>query len=154
MDSTFDLRTPGALRRMLLSAPALLSLSIPYNLEPTFEFYVNCFGGNRTTAIEFVTNTPTVLASSLEKRLKPRLAQVVDRYPSVVVETVHGESNGSDGDDDQSAIRVVRLTVGRVHKMALATPPDWNATIASGRFIGSTTMENERVEDDKIHMET
>jgi hypothetical protein len=54
--------------------PSLLGLSIEDNLEPSIEFYEDCVGSN--AAIEMIAKNPRVLNSSLENRLKPRLAQV------------------------------------------------------------------------------
>jgi hypothetical protein len=54
--------------------PSLLGMGIETNIDPTIEFYEDCVGSN--AAIQMIAKNPRILGSSLEKRLKPRLAQV------------------------------------------------------------------------------
>jgi hypothetical protein len=54
--------------------PSLLGYNIEDNIEPTIEFYEDCVGSDAVS--EMNAKNPRVLGSSLENRLKPRLAQV------------------------------------------------------------------------------
>jgi mTERF domain-containing protein len=53
--------------------PSLLGCNIADNLEPTIKFYEDCVGSN--AARNLILKDPRVLGASLEKRLKPRLAE-------------------------------------------------------------------------------
>jgi hypothetical protein len=53
--------------------PPLLGCNIATNLEPTIKFYENCVGSK--AAIQLISKTPSILGSSLENRLKPRLVE-------------------------------------------------------------------------------
>jgi hypothetical protein len=64
-----DASLSDVVRRM----PSVLGLNIETNMEPTITFYEDCLGSD--AAITFIVNSPRVLNSSLEKRLKPRLAE-------------------------------------------------------------------------------
>jgi hypothetical protein len=63
-----------SLSKLVQAAPPVLGYNVEANLEPTIEFYEDCVGSN--AAIEIIARDPLLLGSSLEKRLKPRLAQV------------------------------------------------------------------------------
>jgi hypothetical protein len=52
--------------------PSLLSFNMETNLEPTITFYEDCVGSDATRAM--VATSPALICYSLEKRLKPRLA--------------------------------------------------------------------------------
>jgi hypothetical protein len=54
-------------------SPSLLGYNMDTNLEPTIKFYEDCVGS--TAAIHMIVEDPRILGSSLEKRLKPRLAE-------------------------------------------------------------------------------
>ena len=66
--------TDEQLSKMVQRLPSLVCSNIPNNLEPTLNFYINALG-DESTAISFVTNNPSSLGVSLEKRLKPRLEE-------------------------------------------------------------------------------
>jgi hypothetical protein len=53
--------------------PSLLGFSIADNLEPTIKFYEDCVGLNATRNL--ILQHPSMISYSLEKRLKPRLAE-------------------------------------------------------------------------------
>jgi hypothetical protein len=54
-------------------APSLFGFGIANNLEPTFKFYEDCVGS--VAARTMIANNPVLFTVSLEKRLKPRLAE-------------------------------------------------------------------------------
>jgi hypothetical protein len=53
--------------------PPLLGCEIANNLEPTIHFYEDCAGS--VAARTIIVNNPVLFGVSLEKRLKPRLAE-------------------------------------------------------------------------------
>jgi hypothetical protein len=55
-------------------SPSLFSMGIETNIKPTIKFYEDCVGSN--AAITTIAKSPSLLGSSLENRLQPRLAQV------------------------------------------------------------------------------
>ena len=61
------------LGRMACSLPSILSCHIENNIDPTFEFYTDLLGEKEGTRL--ISNDPRFLSYSLEKRLKPRLAE-------------------------------------------------------------------------------
>ena len=64
------------LYRVIQRYPALLSLSIDNNLEPTLNFYIDALG--KEEALALVKRDPSAFSRSLENRLKPRLKQALD----------------------------------------------------------------------------
>ncbi len=56
--------------------PSVFSYNIEGNLEPTIKFYEDCVGSK--AAIQMIAKNPICLMYSLENRLKPRLAQVLE----------------------------------------------------------------------------
>jgi tmRNA-binding protein len=62
------------LRRLVQKLPQVFSSSIEINLEPTIEFFEDLIGVS--DAKGFLMKDPSVIGRSLEKRLKPRLAEV------------------------------------------------------------------------------
>jgi hypothetical protein len=54
-------------------ASVIICCNIENNLEPAIKFYEECVGLDAARTL--VTNSPTLLTRSLEKRLKPRLAE-------------------------------------------------------------------------------
>ena len=65
--------TDEQLSKMIQRLPSLFCYNIDSNLEPTLNFYIDALGDE--TAISFVTNNPSSLGMSLEKKLKPRLEE-------------------------------------------------------------------------------
>ena len=63
-----------SLSKLVQAMPPVLGYNVEDNLEPTIEFYEDCVGSN--AAIQMIAKDPRNLGSSLENRLKPRLAQV------------------------------------------------------------------------------
>ncbi len=63
-----------SLSKLVQAMPPVLGYSVEANLEPTIHFYEDCVGSN--AAIQIIARDPILLGSSLENRLKPRLAQV------------------------------------------------------------------------------
>lgn len=59
------------IRGVLLTFPQILGLSINYNLKPTIEFYSTCL--TKAELKEFFLYQPSLLAYSLEKRIRPRI---------------------------------------------------------------------------------
>ena len=57
-----------------MKSPSIVGLNIESNLEPTIEFFENLIGVYEVK--EFLLKDPSFLTRSLEKRLKPRLAEV------------------------------------------------------------------------------
>ena len=62
------------LRKFCIELPGLLGLSIELNLEPTIVFFESLIGVNAAKAL-LIAN-PSMLARSLEKRIKPRVVEV------------------------------------------------------------------------------
>jgi len=57
----------------VLKSPSILNLTIE-NLSSTLQFFIDALGNERE-AVRLVTNNPSLLAYSLERRLKPRLQE-------------------------------------------------------------------------------
>jgi hypothetical protein len=53
--------------------PSLFTYNNDNNLEPTIKFCEDCVGSN--AAIQLILKYPSILGSSLENRLKPRLVE-------------------------------------------------------------------------------
>jgi hypothetical protein len=64
-----DKRISFVVQRM----PPLLGCEIANNLEPTFKFYEDCVGSVAARAM--IAHDPVLFGVSLEKPLKPRLAE-------------------------------------------------------------------------------
>ena len=73
LQAYFNLDKAG-LRSMVLYFPAILVYSIGNNLQVKMEFYEKLLGEEAAHAL--IIKTPQYLSYSLEKRVKPRLAQV------------------------------------------------------------------------------
>lgn len=69
--------TGDDLSKFILKTPSILNCSIESNLDLTLDFYIDALGDERE-AVRLVTNNPSLLAYSLEKRLKPRLKETRD----------------------------------------------------------------------------
>jgi len=69
--------TGDDLSKFILKAPSILNCNIESNLDLTLDFYIDALGDERE-AVRLVTNNPSLLAYSLEKRLKPRLQETRD----------------------------------------------------------------------------
>lgn len=65
------------LSEFIVRYPCLLNCNIEANLELTLNFYIDALGNERE-AVRLVTHNPSLLAYSLEKRLKPRLQESRD----------------------------------------------------------------------------
>mmetsp|Transcript_3980 Transcript_3980/g.6119 ORF Transcript_3980/g.6119 Transcript_3980/m.6119 type:complete len:403 (-) Transcript_3980:20-1228(-) len=65
------------LSEFIVRYPCLLNCNIESNLDLTLNFYIDALG-NESEAAKLVTNNPSLLAYSLEKRLKPRLQESRD----------------------------------------------------------------------------
>jgi len=66
--------TDEQLSKMIQRLPSLFCYNIDSNLEPTLIFYIDALG-DESKALTFVTNNPSSLGMSLEKKLKPRLEE-------------------------------------------------------------------------------
>ena len=60
----------------VLKSPSILNLTCQ-NLDSTLQFFIDALGNERD-AVRLVTNNPSLLAYSLERRLKPRLQETRD----------------------------------------------------------------------------
>jgi len=69
--------TDQDLSKFILKAPSILNCNIESNLDLTLDFYIDALGNERE-AVRLVTKNPSLLAYSLEKRLKPRLQETRD----------------------------------------------------------------------------
>jgi hypothetical protein len=65
------------LSNFILKSPSILNCNIESNLDLTLNFYIDALGNERD-AVRLVTMNPSLLAYSLENRLKPRLQQTKD----------------------------------------------------------------------------
>jgi hypothetical protein len=62
------------LSKLVQRLPSVLSYNIESNLEPTIEFFEDLIGVDEAMGV--LVKDPSFLSRSLEKRLKPRLAEV------------------------------------------------------------------------------
>ena len=72
LQARLDLDDAG-LRKIVLTLPPLLGLSVKDNLEPTLEFLAQDIGLSRAELREHVLRIPAILAYSLDKRYRPRV---------------------------------------------------------------------------------
>ena len=63
--------SPEEIRGVVLTFPQVLGLSVDQNLEPTIDFYRTCMTEKQLK--DFFLYQPSLLAYSLEKRIKPRI---------------------------------------------------------------------------------
>jgi hypothetical protein len=63
----------ASLSLVIQRQPSLFGCEIYTNLEPTIKFYEDCVGSDATRTM--IAKRPSLLGYSLEKRLKPRLAE-------------------------------------------------------------------------------
>ena len=64
------------LQKIVVEQPVLTWLSVPSNLEPTLNFYVDAFDGDdKAPVIRLLTNQPVLFTYSLKRRLEPRLKE-------------------------------------------------------------------------------
>ena len=61
------------MRKMILTFPALLSLSVEDNMEPKLGFFEEELALSASEVRASIVSTPSRLGSSLTKRYKPRL---------------------------------------------------------------------------------
>ena len=67
--------TNSQLYTMIKNTPPLLGLSVPNNLEPTVNFYMESIETDEDS-LTFVVNNPAMLTMSLKGRLLPRLEEI------------------------------------------------------------------------------
>ena len=72
LQSRFGLDDEG-LRSMLCTSPTLLNVNMKNIIEPKLDFYADILGEDES--IRLIAKDPRFLTYSLEKRLKPRLAE-------------------------------------------------------------------------------
>jgi hypothetical protein len=92
-----------SLSKLVQAMPPVIGYNTEDNLKPTIKFYEDCVGSN--AAIQMTAKNPRVLGSSLENRLKPRLAQVLEAG--------------------------ISLDTGIVSRMAQYTEEQWSISLAS-----------------------
>lgn len=68
--------TTSELASVIVQMPPLLASCAETNLEPTLDFFIDAMDGDETQVVEIIKKDPRFLGSSLEKRLKPRLAEI------------------------------------------------------------------------------
>ena len=75
-EQSLDL-TEAGLSKVVASYPSLLGFNTSSNLGPTIDFYINSIESDEQwpVIIDLLARNPRLLGSSLEKRLKPRLAE-------------------------------------------------------------------------------
>ncbi|KAL7527768.1 hypothetical protein ACHAWF_002302 [Thalassiosira exigua] len=78
--------TDDDLTKFILKFPSIFSCNVEKNLEPTMNFYVDALG-NQQKARSLLKSTPSLLAYSLETRLKPRLEEI--RNAGILVDSLH-----------------------------------------------------------------
>ena len=97
--------TEDGLTAFIKKCPFVLCCNIEKNLEPTLNFYIDALNDDEEEAVIYlITQNPTLLIYSLEKRLKPRL---------------------------QETLRAgIEVNAGYLRKIGQCSEPEWNTALA------------------------
>jgi mTERF domain-containing protein len=74
----FGLTNGSDLRKVIAGMPTVLLCNTEDNVRPKAEYLLGEFGGDRMEMRQAVITLPTLLGYSLEKRIKPRMLQILD----------------------------------------------------------------------------
>eukprot|EP00557_Chaetoceros_sp_GSL56_P012899 CAMPEP_0176482726 /NCGR_PEP_ID=MMETSP0200_2-20121128/3531_1 /TAXON_ID=947934 /ORGANISM="Chaetoceros sp., Strain GSL56" /LENGTH=656 /DNA_ID=CAMNT_0017879065 /DNA_START=91 /DNA_END=2061 /DNA_ORIENTATION=+ len=78
LKDTFELTNDKDLRKVISGMPTILLCNTEENIRPKAEYLLKEFGGDRMEMRQAVITLPTLLGYSLEKRIKPRMGQILD----------------------------------------------------------------------------
>lgn len=64
---------------MMVKWPGLFTCNVERNLKPTLEFFLDDLSGDSEEVRDIITSNPRLLGASIEKRLRPRVARMLNK---------------------------------------------------------------------------
>lgn len=74
---------------MIVKWPGIFTCSVDRNLQPTLDFFHSELGGGREEVRDAVVNSPRLLGASIEKRMRPRVARMLEEVSVVASFSEH-----------------------------------------------------------------